>query len=113
MDGNLVMKSSSFNVKDILDLQPDGKLACSPVSHETSTTTSFRTIPNIPDLPSVDYGSYDVGDNPYARWLQNNSADVMQYTRKYNNYLSHDAQHTHTHICRSVCDNVELKLPLC
>ncbi|WAR18433.1 NKX22-like protein [Mya arenaria] len=60
MDGNLVMKSSSFNVKDILDLHPDGKLACSPVSNGTSTTAAFRTIPNIPELPSVDYGSYDM-----------------------------------------------------
>ena len=80
MDGNLVMKSSSFNVKDILDLPTDAKLACSPVAHETTTTGSFRTIPNIPDIPAVDYG-YDASDNPYARWLQNNASDVMQYTR--------------------------------
>lgn len=81
MDGNLVMKSSSFNVKDILDLPRDGKLACSPVSTETTTTGSLRTIPNIPDIPSVDY-PYDAADNPYTRWLQNNTSDVMQYARK-------------------------------
>lgn len=78
MDGSLVMKSSSFNMKDILDLPRDGKLACSPVSAGTTTTGSLR-IPNISDLPSVDY-SYDNADNPYTRWLQNNTSDVMQYT---------------------------------
>ncbi|XP_052272779.1 homeobox protein Nkx-2.2a-like isoform X5 [Dreissena polymorpha] len=88
MDGHLVLKSSSFNVKDILDLQPGGKLACSAVSSETTSAGSFRTIPNIPELPPVDYGGYDAGDNPYARWLQNNSADVMQYTHMHHHMNS-------------------------
>ncbi|XP_060564607.1 homeobox protein Nkx-2.2a-like isoform X1 [Ruditapes philippinarum] len=79
MDGSLVMKSSSFNVKDILDLPREGKLACSPVATGTTTTGSLRTIPNIPDIPPVDY-SYDAAENPYTRWLQNNASDVMQYT---------------------------------
>lgn len=80
MDGSLVMKSSSFNVKDILDLPREGKLACSPVSTGTTTTGSLRTIPNIPDIPAVDYSGYDAEENPYTRWLQNNASDVMQYT---------------------------------
>ena len=81
MDGNMILKSSSFNVKDILDL-PEGKLACSPVSTGTTTTGALRTMTNIPDIGPVDY-HYDPTDNPYTRWLHSNNSDVMQYTRKY------------------------------
>ena len=70
------MKSSSFTVKDILDL-PEGKLACSPVPADTTTTGSLRTIPSVPEMPTGQFG-YDNSDNPYTRWLQNNE----QYTRK-------------------------------
>lgn len=75
MDGHLVMKSSSFTVKDILDL-PEGKLACSPVPADTTTTGSLRTIPSVPEMPTGQFG-YDNSDNPYTRWLQNNE----QYTQ--------------------------------
>ena len=76
MDGHLVMKSSSFTVKDILDL-PEGKLACSPVPADTTTTGSLRTIASVPEMPAGQFG-YDTSDNPYTRWLQNNE----HYTRK-------------------------------
>lgn len=78
MDGQLVMKSSSFSVKDILDL-PAGKLTCGSGSMDPTTAGALRTIPNIPDIPAMDY-SYDTSDNPYTRWLQGNNSDVMQYT---------------------------------
>ena len=76
MDGHLVMKSSSFTVKDILDM-PEGKLACSPVPADTTTTGSLQTIASVADMPTGQY-NYDASDNPYTRWLQNNE----HYTRK-------------------------------
>lgn len=73
-------KSSSFTVKDILDL-PKGKPICSPVDTGTTTVSaaSLRAIPSVlevPELPTVN-NFYD-NDNPYTRWLQNN--DAMHYT---------------------------------
>lgn len=66
--------SSSFSVKDILDL-PKGKNSCSPVDSETPTVNSnvLASIPSVPDvgdLPGVT--SYYDNDNPYSRWLQTN-----------------------------------------
>ncbi|XP_060071607.1 homeobox protein Nkx-2.2a-like [Ylistrum balloti] len=70
--------SSSFSVKDILDL-PKGKTVLSPGGPTTvssATLLSIPTVPEVPDLPSVT-GYYD-NDNPYTRWLQTN--EHMHYT---------------------------------
>jgi hypothetical protein len=49
--------SSSFSVKDILDL-PKGKNSCSPVDSETPTVnsnvlSSIPSVPDVADLPGV------------------------------------------------------------
>ncbi|VDI79814.1 homeobox protein Nkx-2.2 [Mytilus galloprovincialis] len=66
--------SSSFSVKDILDL-PKGKISCSPVDSQTPTVnshvlSSIPSVPDVSDLPGVT--SYYDNDNPYSRWLQTN-----------------------------------------
>ena len=68
-------KSSSFNVKDLLDL-PESKDACSPVS-SASPNLSLGSVPDVPDVVAPGSGYYDP-DNPYTRWLQHN--ENMQYS---------------------------------
>lgn len=75
-------KSSSFTVKDILDL-PKGKPICSPVDTGTTTVSaaSLRAIPSVPEVPELPtVNNFYDNDNPYTRWLQNN--DAMHYTSK-------------------------------
>lgn len=74
--------SSSFTVKDILDL-PKGKSSCSPVDSTTNTVNaaSLSSIPSVPEVPDItSVGGYYDADNPYTRWLHNN--ENMNYSRK-------------------------------
>lgn len=73
--------SSSFTVKDILDL-PKGKSSCSPVDSTTNTVNaaSLSSIPSVPEVPDItSVGGYYDADNPYTRWLHNNE---NMYSRK-------------------------------
>ncbi|XP_061174707.1 homeobox protein Nkx-2.2a-like [Saccostrea echinata] len=73
--------SSSFTVKDILDL-PKGKPACSPVDSTTNTVNaaSLRSIPSVPEVPDItSVGGYYDAENPYTRWLHNN--ENMNYSQ--------------------------------
>lgn len=76
--------SSSFTVKDILDL-PKGKPSCSPVDSSTNTVNaaSLNSIPSVPEVPDItSVGGYYDADNPYTRWLHTN--ENMNYSRKLN-----------------------------
>jgi hypothetical protein len=84
METQLAMKSSSFTVKDILDL-PEGKASCSPIGgldttstvHSHGGTLTIPSVPDVHDLPSVP--NYYDSENPYTRWLQTN--DTMHYRK--------------------------------
>nr|SCZ83945.1 ventral nervous system defective transcription factor [Euperipatoides kanangrensis] len=71
-------KSSSFSVKDILDL-PEPKNSCSPLNLETSTVSTTGIHLNSTLNTNVPYTPYfDSSDNPYTRWLQ--SAEGIHYS---------------------------------
>lgn len=90
MDTQLALsgpKTSSFSVRDILDL-PEGKSSCSPVQSNTRTVNSVSlSIPCVQEPSELAQAAYyDSNENPYTRWLQTN--DTMhyssEYTRSYN-----------------------------
>nr|AUN27658.1 NK2.2 [Novocrania anomala] len=63
--------SSSFSVKDILDLHDSGKNSCSPVGSDTSTLSSaaLSGVAEVPDVQAHVPTFYDT-ENPYTRWHQ-------------------------------------------
>ena len=81
MDTNLemnAMKSSSFNVKDLLDLPTDKGVSVVGSAGELSGQ-ALASLPSVPDVtPPPPY--YDT-DNPYTRWLHTN--ENMHYSCEY------------------------------
>ena len=67
-------KTSSFSVKDLLDL-PDAKdlVASAGEAH------AALGLGDLSDVTATSHGYYD-NDNPYARWLQSNEG--LQYSSK-------------------------------
>ena len=80
MDTNLdmnAMKSSSFNVKDLLDLPTDKGITVVGTTGELGSQ-SLANMSSVPDVtPPPPY--YDA-DNPYTRWLHTN--ENMHYNCK-------------------------------
>ena len=70
------VKSSSFNVKDLLDL-PETKPSCAGVPGDPESLALNAVVPDI-----THNSAYYDSDNPYTRWLQNN--DNIQYSGKIN-----------------------------
>ena len=79
LDMNVIKSSSSFNVKDLLDL-PTGEVkgsTVSPTSINPALDSSGLAVPDVTPPPPY----YDPTDNPYTRWLQNN--ENMHYNSEY------------------------------
>lgn len=94
MDTHLEMNaikttSSSFNVKDLLNLPGDKvSVAAAGELHHGATLASLPGVPDVTPPPPY----YDA-DNPYTRWLQTN--EHLHYSCKYP-HTKHARTHTYT-----------------
>ena len=86
MDTHLAMngvKTSSFSVKDLLDL-PESKDGCSPVTGVGSPgelLVAAAAAAAAGEVGPAPPSYYDQPDNPYTRWLHHNS-EALHYNSK-------------------------------
>lgn len=92
------IKSSSFNVKDLLDLPADKAVV--------AAAGELSGLPAVPDVTAPP--PYYDADNPYTRWLHSN--ENLHYNCKYFAHCFSPAESHETHKKNSSGANISFRV---